>query len=405
MTLWLFWTIAAVLTGVVALTLVQALRRGTADRAEHPDLKVYRDQLAEVDRDLARGTLSGDEAQRLRVEVSRRLLDADRAVQAQARPTATGSLYWAAGLVAVVLAGSLWLYQTLGAAGYGDLPLSDRMAMAEEAYTTRPSQAEAMAATPPAPANDPGPEFTALMEKLRAAVAARPDDAMGLELLARNESALGNFDAAIKAQSHLVEILENSASPDQRLMVAQIMIAAAGGYVSPEAEAVLLDVLQRDPKHQMARYLSGLMFAQVGRPDRAFQLWQPLLDEGPADAPWAEAIRADIQTVADQAGIKYTLPDAPGTKGPTAADMAAAGDMTPEERQAMIAGMVDQLEARLLAKGGPVEEWLKLINAMAVLNQPERGKAVLAAAQKALAGDEAALQAVMDAATAAGFAP
>ncbi len=409
MTLWLFWTIAAVLTGVVALTLVQALRRGTAGAAEHPDLKVYRDQLAEVDRDLARGTLSGDEAQRLRVEVSRRLLDADRAVQAAATPTATGSLYWAAGLVAIVMAGSLWLYQTLGAAGYADLPLADRMAMAEEAYTSRPSQAEAMAATPPVPSNDPGPEFTALMEKLRAAVAARPDDAMGLELLARNESALGNYDAAIKAQSHLVETLENSASPDQRLMVAQIMIAAAGGYVSPEAEAVLIDVLQRDPKHQMARYLSGLMFAQVGRPDRAFQMWQPLLDEGPADAPWAEAVRADIQTVADQAGIKYTLPDAApdqsGTKGPTAADMAAAGDMTAEDRQAMIAGMVDQLEGRLMSEGGPVEEWLKLINAMAVLNQPDRGKAVLAAAEKALAGDQAALQAVQNAATAAGFGP
>ncbi len=381
---------------------MQALRRGTADAGEHPDLKVYRDQLAEVDRDLARGTLSGDEAQRLRVEVSRRLLDADRAVQASARPTATGSLYWAAGLVAIILAGSLWLYQTLGAAGYADLPLSDRMAMAEEAYTTRPSQTEAMAATPPAPTNDPGPEFTALMEKLRAAVAARPDDVMGLELLARNESALGNFDAAIKAQSQLVEVLGNSANPDQRLMVAQMMVAATGGYVSPEAEAVLLDVLQRDPKHQMARYLSGLMFAQVGRPDRAFQMWQPLLEEGPADAPWAEAIRADIQTVADQAGIKYTLPD---TKGPTAADMAAAGEMTAEDRQAMIAGMVDQLEARLMDEGGPVEEWLKLINAMAVLNQPDRGKAVLAAAQTALAGDDAALKAVQDAAAAAGFAP
>lgn len=402
MTLWLFWTIATVLTGVVAVTLVQALRRGTVLTGEHPDLKVYRDQLAEVDRDLARGTLSGDEAQRLRVEVSRRLLDADRAVPASAGPTAKGSLYWAAGLVAVVLAGSLWLYQTLGAAGYGDLPLSDRIAMAAEAYATRPSQAEAMAATLPAPTNDPGPEFTALMEKLRAAVAARPDDAMGLELLARNESALGNFDAAIKAQSQLVEVLGNSANPDQRLMVAQMMVAATGGYVSPEAEAVLLDVLQREPKHQMARYLSGLMFAQVGRPDRAFQLWQPLLDEGPANAPWAEAVRADIQTVADQAGIKYSLPD---TKGPTAADMAAAGEMTAEDRQAMIAGMVDQLEGRLLAEGGPVEEWLKLINAMAVLNQPDRGKAVLAAAQKALAGDDAALQAVLDAATAAGFAP
>lgn len=407
MTLWLFWTIAAALTAVVVLTLVQALRRGSDLPVEHPDLKVYRDQLAEVDRDLARGTLAADEAQRLRVEVSRRLLEADRAVQSTKPAAARGSLYWAGAVVGLVLVGSLWLYQTLGAVGYPDLPLSTRLAMAEEAHATRPSQAAAEAETPPQPLPAPDGEFLALMEKLRAAVAARPDDAMGLELLARNEAALGNFSAALTAQRKLVEVLGNSASPDQRYLVAQIMVAATGGYVSPEAEAVLLDVLSRDPKHGMARYLSGLMFAQVGRPDRAFQLWEPLLREGPADAPWMDPVRADIQAVADQAGIKYTAPDTPasGGKGPTAADMAAAGEMSAEDRQAMIAGMVDQLEARLLSEGGPVDEWLKLINAMAVLNQPDRGKAVLAAAQAALAGDTAALQAVQNAATAAGFGP
>lgn len=405
MTLWLFWAIAAALTGMVVVTLIQALRRGTDTVAEHPDLKVYRDQLAEIDRDLARGALAADEAQRLRVEVSRRLLDADRAERNAPQAAHRGSLYWAGGVVAVVLTGSLWLYQTLGAAGYADLPLQTRLAMAEEAYATRPSQAEAEAATPAPPTPAPDAEFLSLMDKLRAAVAARPDDVQGLELLARNEAALGNYPAALDAQRKLLAKLSDAASPDQRYMEAQIMVAAAGGYVSPEAEAVLLEVLARDPEHGMSRYFSGLMFAQVGRPDRAFQLWEPLLRAGPADAPWMAPIGADIQTVADQAGIKYTAPTAPDSKGPTVADVEAAEEMSVEDRQAMIAGMVDQLEVRLLSENGPLEDWLKLINALAVLNQPERGKSVLAAAQTALAGDEAALQAVKEAAAAAGFGP
>ena len=402
MDLWLFWAIAAVLTAMVALVMVQALRRGGDSDGEHPDLKVYRDQLAEVDRDLARGTLSEEEGQRLRVEVSRRLLEADRSLASQAAPTARGSLIWAGVLVIAVLGGALWVYDRMGAPGYADLPLASRLAAADQALQSRPSQAETLAILPAASPIDPGAEFSALMDKLRAAVTERPDDAMGLELLARNESSLGNYQAAYEAQTKLLTLLANSADPNQHLFAAQILIAQAQGYVSPEAEAHLIDVLRRAPDNGMARYLTGLMFAQNGRPDRAFELWQPLVLEGPADAPWVEAARADIETAAALAGIPFQMPDLPG---PSAEDMAAAGDMTAEDQQAMIEGMVGQLEARLLAEGGSVEEWLRLINAFQVLNQPDRGTAALRAAEAALAADPAGLQSVRDAATAAGFGP
>jgi cytochrome c-type biogenesis protein CcmH len=402
MDLWLFWAIAAVLTAMVALVMVQALRRGGDSDGEHPDLKVYRDQLAEVDRDLARGTLTEEEGQRLRVEVSRRLLEADRSLASQAAPTARGSLIWAGALVIAVLGGALWVYDRMGAPGYADLPLASRLAAADQALQSRPSQAETLAILPAASPIDPGAEFTALMDKLRAAVTQRPDDAMGLELLARNESSLGNYQAAYEAQTKLLTLLDQSASPDQHLFAAQILIAQAQGYVSPEAEAHLIDVLRRAPENGMARYLTGLMFAQNGRPDRAFELWQPLILEGPENAPWVEAASADIETAAALAGIPFEMPEIPG---PSAEDMAAAGEMTAEEQQAMIEGMVGQLEARLLAEGGSVEEWLRLINALQVLNQTERGTAALRAAEAALAADPAGLQSVRDAATAAGFGP
>jgi cytochrome c-type biogenesis protein CcmH len=402
MDLWLFWAIAAVLTAMVALVMVQALRRGGDSDGEHPDLKVYRDQLAEVDRDLARGTLTEEEGQRLRVEVSRRLLEADRSLASQAAPTARGSLIWAGALVIAVLGGALWVYDRMGAPGYADLPLASRLAAADQALQSRPSQAETLAILPAASPIDPGAEFTALMDKLRAAVTQRPDDAMGLELLARNESALGNYQAAYEAQTKLLTLLDQSASPDQHLFAAQILIAQAQGYVSPDAEAHLIDVLRRAPDNGMARYLTGLMFAQNGRPDRAFELWQPLILEGPENAPWVEAASADIETAAALAGIPFEMPEIPG---PSAEDMAAAGEMTAEDQQAMIEGMVGQLEARLLAEGGSVEEWLRLINALQVLNQTERGTAALRAAEAALAADPAGLQSVRDAATAAGFGP
>ena len=55
--------------------------------------------------------------------------------------------------------------------------------------------------------------------------------------MARNETVLGNYEAALTAQAKLIEVLGKAASSDQLLMMAHILIAEAGGYVSSEAEA------------------------------------------------------------------------------------------------------------------------------------------------------------------------
>ncbi len=78
---------------------------------------------------------------------------------------------------------------------------------------------------------------------------------------------------------------------------------------------------------------------------------------------WSRSAPA-CKTSPTRAGIKYQLPDA---KGPNADDVANAATMTPAERQDMIKGMVGGLETRLMTDGGPLEDWLKLMNALAVL--------------------------------------
>lgn len=399
---WGFWLAAGGITFAAFVLLMQALRRTPAESDDGASLKVYRDQLTEVDRDLARGLISAPEADRVRTEVSRRLLDADRARNASPVAATARAQGPAVALIGVLLMAASGGYFWLGAPGYPDLPLVKRLAMAEQTYQTRPAQAEAEAAAPPETTADFDPEFLDLMTKLRAAVAARPADPQGLTLLVRNETMMGNYKAARAAQEQLLAVLGDKAGAADHLSLAQSMIAAAGGYVSPQAEVQLMRTLELDPANGLARYFSGLMFAQNGRPDRTFALWEPLLAESPADAPWLEPIKASLADVAERAGIKYRPADA---KGPDAAAMAAAGEMTPEDRQEMIKGMVAQLETRLTDEGGPLEEWLKLINAVSALGEPERAQAAVTAAKAAFAGDEAALASITDAAAAAGLAP
>jgi cytochrome c-type biogenesis protein CcmH len=395
---WLFWLIAG-LVAVTSLGLALApLWRGAgrAERRASYDLQLLRDQLREIEADRARGVLGLEEAAASRAEVSRRLIAAADAEAAEP-PAATAPPRLSRPAAALVgglgLAAAAGLYLAIGAPGLPDRP---RAARAE-----RPDQAaaEALAARrqppPPPTADDP------LIERLRAALAERPEDVEGRRLLARSLAATGRWPEARAAQAEVVALLGEAAAAQDLVDLAELGIMAAGGYVSPESEAALARTLDLDPAHPAGRYYSGLALMQAGRPDLAHAVFAALLAEGPADAPWIEAVRAGLAEAARQAGLA-PRPDAPG---PGAADLEAAAAMTPEERQAMIEGMVASLGQRLAADGGPPEDWARLIRALGVLGRRDEAAEIAAEARAAHAGDAAGLAAIEAASREAGVGP
>jgi cytochrome c-type biogenesis protein CcmH len=408
-----FWIITAALALVVAAMLgLTILRARPGPEVADYDLRVYRDQLGSIDRDLARGVIGAADGERIRAEVSRRILTADAQRRTGGGAAALGKARLPAAILCglLVIFGSLTLYRELGAPGYGDLALRDRIEMAEVARSTRPGQAEAEESLPPQPPLRPlSPDFVQLMEQLRTTVAGRPNDLQGHILLARNEAASGDFAAAHAAQERVIALKGETATASDWTDYADMLILAAGGYVSPEAEVALNRALALDPQNGPARYYMALMFGQVGRPDAAFRLWQTLLAEGPADAPWIEPIRAQIEEVAMRAGVNYTLPpagdDGGSAPGPTAADIEAAGEMSAEDRTEMIRGMVGRLSDRLATEGGPPEDWARLIGALGVLGDEAQAIAIYNNALEVFAGNEAALGTVRDGARQAGLIP
>ena len=73
----------------------------------------------------------------------------------------------------------------------------------------------------------------------------------------------------------------------------------------------------------------------------------------------------------------------PNVRGPSAAEVAAAGKMKPSEQNEMAKGMVAQLEARLQAEPKNVDGWVMLIRSRVTLGEPAKAKAALEAAVKA----------------------
>lgn len=407
MTFWaLLLLFALLITAFLTYGLIRA-RRSEENPAAY-DLRVYKEQLASVDRDLMRGVIGEADAERVRTEISRRILAAD----AKAR---TGSLETgpsdavrmaAIAIVGLVLVGGAFaLYRELGAAGYPDQPLSARLEMADELRVNRPSQAEAEQMAPPVERPQLEDSYANLLEQLRETVAKRPNDLQGHILLAQHETNAGNFKAGYEAQEKVIELSGDDASAEAYSNLAEMLILAAGGYVSPEAEDALRTALERDPEFGPARYYWGQMLLQIGRPDKAYRVWMDTLRISPPAAPWAGAIRAQIDELAYLAGV-FNAPDmaaAPAAPGPSQADMEAAADMTPEERQDMIRGMVNQLSDRLASDGGTPQEWARLITALGVLGETERATAIRDEAATKFTNDPAALDLITSAAQQAGI--
>lgn len=404
---WLYWGLAAFLAaGSLALVLAPLWRRPAAPaRRAAYDMQVLKDQLREIEADHARGLMSDGEAKATRAEVARRLLAASEAEGAEAVPGAAPARlsHAAAALLGVAgLGATAFLYVTLGSPGLPDAPRAERLAAISSAHAARPGQAEAESAAaaqnaPRAPSADDG-----LIEKLKTVLAERPTDLEGHRLLARSLAAMNRWAEARAAQADVITLLGPQASAQDYVDLAELGVMAAGGYVSPETEAALTKALQRDPANPGARYYSALTALQGGRPDLAYRLFGDLVAAGPADAPWIAGARAGLEEAARQANLPPPAPAA-GAPGPGVADVEAAEAMSPEDRQAMIEGMVANLQTRLDTQGGAPAEWARLIGAYRVLGREDEARVALAKARAAFAADPGAIDQIN--AAAEGLAP
>ncbi|GLQ34828.1 c-type cytochrome biogenesis protein CcmI [Amylibacter marinus] len=397
----MIWFIGIAATLAAAWIIARPLLGAAADQgtgADDPDLQVYKAQMRELDSDLARGIINQDDAETTRLEIARRILAADKRAGAQRRDPSVHAHGLTAGFIFVIcLVGVLGIYAQLGRADLPDRPLALRLSEAQALRAQRPSQ-EVIEAQVVKSQIDADPDYLALVEKLRGAATERPEDLQGQRLLALHEARLGNYSAARVAQQQVLALLGSGATAQDYSDAAEYMIMATNGYVSPQAEEMLGQVLRLDSVDGRARYYSGLAMAQNGRPDVGYRLWLGLLNEGPADAPWIAPIQARIADMARAAGVAPPTAEMPG---PSAADIEAAGQMSAEDRQEMVRGMVGGLAARLASQGGSVDEWARLIRALGVLGETTRANEIWQEAQDVFAEDTQALAKLLAAAQSA----
>ena len=396
-----FWLSIVIILAFVCVIYYQTLKKNAVQKKENADLKFYKIQLSEIEKDIAKGAISTEEAEQLKVEVSRRILkNKNQSLLKFSFQSANSRLKFALILGIFTSFLSLGLYSSLGSLGYFDFSQENRIEAAKLLKETRPSQQEAWdALLDEKTINTPEGEMGEIITKLRKISQERPNDIMGLRYLVRTEASLNNFENAAIAQMSLVKLLGEQVLTEDLYQLAELMVISLNGYVSPEAEALFRKVLAKDDDNGGALYYLGLMYANLDRPDLSFEIWRKLLNRGPDDAPWVPLIRQQIMEVAWRAGKnRYELPAK--TKippnGPTQADIEASDEMTADERQEMISNMVEGLASRLASEGGTSDEWARLIKALSVLGDSNRAKKIWAEALNIYSNSPADLRVIND---------
>jgi cytochrome c-type biogenesis protein CcmH len=348
------WFVFTLMTALAVFAVLLPLGRGTSPQREGNEATVYKDQLAEIGRDLSAGLIGASEAEAARVEISRRLLaaaDAERVAPSSVNTNLRRavSVIACAGLPLIAVA----FYLPLGSPAVPDFPLSQR--------------AQAPAASQP---------LDNLVAQVEAHLEKNPTDGRGWNVLAPVLARLGRFDDAIRAYRN--SIAYNGDGASRRADLGEAIAAASGGVVTSEAKAEFERAIALNADEAKANYFLGLAAEQDGRASEAASIWRAMLAKTPSTAPWRPLVLAALARVGGG-----------GSGAPVLSDdtIAAARDMTETDRSGMIRGMVDRLAGRLKQNGDDVEGWLRLVRAYMVMGDRDKAKAAGADARQAVAGD------------------
>lgn len=367
-----FWISAALLTVLAVLAVARPLLKpadqyGARDASRSAaDAAVYRDQLAEIEADRARGLISDTEAEAARVEIARRLLaSAEPGTASTARASAPSAgtgpdklFLIVAGMVPMIAIG---LYAKLGSPGLPDRPISERLAKA-------PS---------------PNADIDELIARVEAQLRANPADGKGWDVIAPVYLRLERFADAAEAYRRALDLEGETA---RRLSgLAESTVLANDGIVTETARRAYQRILELEPDRTEALFGLALAKEQDGDLDEAEAAYRKLAENAPPSVPWRVFVMERMEAIAQKRG--------PGGVGP-APDAAAAetiAGMPEQQRRQIIHQMVQGLAARLKENGRDVDGWQRLMRSWTVLGDIPQAEAALVDARKALAGDDKAL--------------
>jgi len=291
-----------------------------------------------------------------------------------AEGTSLSNLHVGLGFGLIILV-SLFAYSQLGRPDITAKPLADRgdaIAQANKVASIRQQNAN-----------------NALADA-KAEATANPSSVDAQLLLAMTAARANDFDTEQSALDMALTLTNGDLGILS--MKAEALSREAGGLVTLPARDLIAEILSKNPQEPRALYLSGLAAFQDERFEEAVDFWTKLQTVSTADAPWHQMLAENIAQAAQAAGIPIETPT-----GPDAEMLAAAADMSAEDRQDMILSMVSSLEERLAEEPNDPAGWERLIQSRRVLNDTDGLMRALHSAAQVFSDDKSYQLALLEA--------
>jgi cytochrome c-type biogenesis protein CcmH len=238
-----------------------------AERKE-ANLIIFRDQLAELERERTEGTLAEKDFEQAKNELQRRLLE-----ELEVEPSMAGASNAPARKTAI---GIIALLPILALAGYTLLGTPKAL---------DPSQ------TQPAPQVTPD-QILGMVQKLAEKVRANPDDLKGWLMLARSYKTLGRFDDAAMAFGKAESMVNKD--PDLLASYAETLAMAGDKGLQGKPRQLVEKALKLDPKHPHSLFLAGAAAMEAGENKKGIAYWEALLPEVEPGSEIDQILRSGI---------------------------------------------------------------------------------------------------------------
>lgn len=269
-----FAIFAALLIVVVAAFILPPLWLGLrapkprADRKE-ANLAIFRDQLAELERENAEGSLATADFEQAKSELQRRLLE-------EIEPSAADGLAATHGPSRKTAIAILLLLPILGLLGYG---------MLGNPKALDPMQTAAPQQMTPEKINE-------MVASLAAKMQANPDDLQGWLMLARSYKSLGRYDDAVQAFAKAEKAVDEN--PDLLAAYAETIAMANGKGLQGKPAQLVEKALKIDPKHGHSLFLAGAAAMEAGDNKKGIAYWEALLEQVEPGSEIDQMLRSGI---------------------------------------------------------------------------------------------------------------
>lgn len=282
MTLFILLAVAlgAIIITLVTLPLLRRHARSSEISADRVNINIYRDQMRELDEDLAAGTIDQARHAEARAELERRLLeDTADAASTGAPPVPRSGKLTAIILAVLIPVGASGLYLAVGTpAG-----LAPQQAAAD-GHGITPQQVEEM------------------IGKLAARLKESPENGEGWVMLGRSYAALERYAEAASAYEQAAARLAD----DAQVLVdyADVLAMSRGRRLAGEPEKLVQRALAIEPENPKALALAGTAAFERKQYKVAITYWQKLAAAIPAGSEMAAAVQSSIAEAQSLAGLK-----------------------------------------------------------------------------------------------------